>query len=115
MKKTIIWVVITIFLMIVVGIILGSLIITDKLETNNHEINDNFKDIKIITDTADIEFILSENLNSLIVCDEQKNVNHLVKVKDNSLLIEVDDNRKWYEYIGINFSTPKITIYLPKF
>lgn len=114
MKKTIIWITITFFLVLVVGIILGSLIITDRLETNKYGIKDNFNDIKIITDTADIEFVLSENLNSLIVCDEQKNVNHLVKVKDNTLLIEVDDNRKWYEHIGINFNTSKITIYIPK-
>ena len=114
MKKTIIWIVITIFLMMVVGIIFSSLMTTNKLETNDHEINDNFKDIKIITDTADIEFILSEESNGLVVCNEQKNANHLVKVKDNTLLIEVDDNRKWYEHIGINFNTPKITIYLPK-
>ena len=114
MKKTIIWILVTFFLLLVVGIILGSLIITDELETNKYEIKESFKDIRIITDTADIEFILSENSNTLIVCDEHKNVNHLVKVKDNTLLIEVSDNRKWYEYIGINFSTSKITIYLPK-
>ena len=114
MKKIIIWIVI-VFLIIFVGCIIGGgLIGTNNFETNKHEINDNFKDIKIMTDTADIVFVTSEEQNSLVVCDEQKNVKHLVKIKDNNLLIEVDDNRKWYEHIDINFNTPKITIYLPK-
>jgi len=114
MKKSIIWIAVTFFLVLVIGIILYSLLVTYKLETNKYEIKDNFKDIKIITDTEDIVFVISEESNSLVVCDEQKNVNHLVKVKDNTLLIEVDDNRKWYEYININFGKTKITIYLPK-
>lgn len=114
MKKTIIWFVIAFFIVLVVGIIFGNSMIINKLETKEYKINDNFKDIKIITDIADIEIVTSEKSDSLIVCDEQKNVNHLVKAKDNVLLIEIDNNRKWYEQIGINFSTPKITIYLPK-
>ena len=114
MKKSIIWIFITFFLLLVIGIILYSLSITGILETKEYEINDKFSDIEIITDTADIEFILSENLNTLVVCDEQKNINHSVSVKDDTLLIKVDDNRKWYEYININFGKTKITIYLPK-
>jgi DUF4097 and DUF4098 domain-containing protein YvlB len=114
MKKSIIWIFITFFLLLVIGIILYSLSITGILETKEYEINDKFSDIEIITDTADIEFILSENLNTSVVCAEQKNINHSVRVKDNTLLIKVDDNRKWYEYININFGKTKITIYLPK-
>ena len=114
MKKSIILIIVTFFLVLVIGIILYSLLVTYKLETNEYEIKETFKDIKIITDTPDIEFILSENLNTLVVCDEQKNINHSVRVKDNTLLIKVDDNRKWYEYININFGKTKITIYLPK-
>lgn len=114
MKKSIIWIFITFFLLLVIGIILYSLSITGILETKEYEINDKFSDIEIITDTADIEFILSENLNTSVVCTEQKNINHSVSVKDNTLLIKVYDNRKWYEYININFGKTKITIYLPK-
>lgn len=114
MNKTIIWIVITFFLVLVVGVILGSLTMTNKLEIKEYEIKDNFNDIKILTNAANIEFVFSENSNSLILCAEQKNANHLVKVIDNTLLIEIDDNEKWYEHIGMNFSNPKITVYLPK-
>ena len=38
---------------------------------------------------------------------------HSVMVHDNTLYIEKQDNRKWYDYIGIGFNSPKITVYLP--
>jgi len=112
MKKTIIWIAITFCLLLVASVVLYSLSITFKLETNEYEIKETFENIKIITDTADIDFVLSENLNTLIICEEHQNIKHSVNIKDNTLLIEVDDNRKWYEHLGI--STSKITIYLPK-
>lgn len=114
MKKTIIWIFISIFIVLVGWIIFANSIKTNKLETNEHKVVDEFNDIKIISDTADIVFVYTEEENSLVVCNEQKNVNHSVKVKDNTLLIEIEDNRKWYEYIAVNFKTPKITIYLSK-
>lgn len=112
MKKTIIWIAITFCLLLVASVILYSLSITVKLETNEYEIKETFENIKIVTDTADIDFVLSENLNTLIICEEHKNIKHSVNVKENTLLVEVNDNRKWYEHIGI--STSKLTIYLPK-
>ena len=112
MKKTIIWIAITFCLLLVASVVLYSLSITVKLETNEYEIKETFENIKILTDTADINFVLSENLNTLIICEEHKNIKHSVNVKENTLLVEVNDNRKWYEHIGI--STSKITIYLSK-
>lgn len=39
---------------------------------------------------------------------------HSVSVKDGTLEIKNIDTRKWYEYIGFNFDTPKITVYIPE-
>ena len=114
MKKSIIWIVTIIFLLLVVGIILYSLVRPCEFETHEYEIKENYKDIKIVTDTADIQFILSEKPNTFIVCEEEKNANHSVMVKENTLRIEVNDNKKWYEDIGINLRAPKITVYLGK-
>ena len=114
MKKTIIWIFTSFFLVLVAGIILYSLANPCKLETHEYEIKENFKDIKIATNTADIQFILSENQNSFVVCEEEKNANHSVTVKENTLRIEFNDNKKWYEEIGITLRAPKITVYLGK-
>lgn len=111
MKKTIIWIVIIVVLVLVIGLNIRSLITNSKLETNEYEIKEEFKDIRIITDVANIEFVATEG-KTLVNCKEQRNVNHLVKVEDNVLLIKIDDTRKWYEHIGINNGTPKITIHL---
>ena len=114
MKKSIIWIVTALFLVLIAGIILYSLVRPCELETHEYEIKECFKDITIIADTADIQFILSENLTSYVVCEEEKNAKHSVAVKDNTLRIEVYDNQKWYEHIAINISAPKITVYLGK-
>lgn len=87
---------------------------TVKYETNNYEITENFKNISIVTDTADIVFAPSENGESTVVCFEQRNMKHSLVAKDGTLVIEVVDTRKWHEHISINFGTPKITVYIPQ-
>lgn len=111
MKKVIMWIFIILLIILTIYLVLGILNESNKLETNEYKINDNFQDINIITDVSNIEFVSSSN--NLVLLNENKNANHVVKVHNNTLVIEIDDNRKWYEYIGINLETPKITIYLP--
>ena len=38
---------------------------------------------------------------------------HTVSVEDGALKINVSNKKTWLDYIGFNFSTPKITVYLP--
>ncbi len=87
---------------------------TDKYENHNYEIAEKFNTISIMTDTADILFVPSENQKTSVVCHEQKNAKHSVTVQNSKLVIEIVDARKWYEHIGINFGTPKITVYIPQ-
>ena len=114
MKKSILWIAATVFLVLVVGIVLYSLAQPCELETHEYELKENFRDIIISTDTADIQVVLSENASSFVVCEEEKNANHAVTVKDHTLRIEIVNHKKWYEYIWINLRTPKITVYLGK-
>ena len=87
---------------------------TNKYETNDHEINEEFLSVLIDTNTADIKLLPSEDSKCRVECYEQKNLTHSVSVNDGELLIKVEDTRAWYEHIGINFGEPKITVYLPK-
>lgn len=87
---------------------------TGQYETNEYKIKEAYQDILIIADTADVEFVLSETAESAVTCYEKNNVKHSVAVKDGTLVVEVVDTRKWYEHIGINFGSPKITVYLPQ-
>lgn len=87
---------------------------TFKYETNEHTINENYKNISVISDTADITFFPSESTATTVICREQENIKHSVMIENNTLKIEITDTRKWYEYIGINFENSKIDVYLPE-
>lgn len=87
---------------------------TVKYETNNYEISEELENLSIKTDTADIIFAVSEDGKCRVECYEEKKAKHSVAVRDGTLAVEVTNNRRWYDYIGIDFSFPKITVYLPK-
>jgi len=122
MNKTKIWLVVAVLLILIGSVAFGGVMMklkwdftalsTTKYETNTTLTETDYKNISIITDTADIEFILSDE--SKVVCYERVNEKHVVEVKDGTLFIKLTDERKWYEYIGINFESTKITVYLPK-
>ncbi len=87
---------------------------TVRYETNEHTPEEPFENIRIVTDTADISFVPTEGENVSVVCHEPENEKHTVSVKDGTLTVEVTDTQKWYERIGVNFETPKITVCLRK-
>ncbi len=87
---------------------------TSKYETNEYKITEKFNNFTINTTTADICFIAATDNTCKVICHEQENAKHSVHVQDDTLTIRVSDNRKWYEYIGIHFTSPKITVYLPE-
>lgn len=87
---------------------------TVRYETNTHTITEEYKNISVISKTADIVLSPSENGETRVVCYEMENVKHRVSVQNETLTIEVEDDRAWYQHIAINFDTPKITIYIPK-
>lgn len=87
---------------------------TVKYVTNTYEPEAAFKDISIVTDTAQVDLIPSANHKVSVVCYEQENVKHSVAVKDNALVIKAEDTRQWYEHIGIYSGTPKISVYVPQ-
>lgn len=119
-KSVKIWLIVATSLILVGGIIFGGIMMalnwdfskisTVKYETNEYEISDSYKNIKVITDTADITFVPSENTK--VVCYEEIKAKHIVTVQDDTLIIEAA-SKKWYEHIGINFGSPKITVYIP--
>ena len=83
-------------------------------ETNIHKINEEFDNISIKTDTADIAFVLSDDGMCRVVCYEDAKKSHSVKVQDGTLAVNVVNNKEWYDYIGVNIDSPKITVYLPE-
>ncbi len=123
-KATKIWLITATSLVLIGCLIFGSVVIMIKgdfskmatvgYETSEYDISESYKNISIITTTADVEFVPSENDKTSIVCREQEKLKHSVLVKEETLVIEVNDIRKWYDRIGVVFGAPKITVYIPK-
>ena len=87
---------------------------TDHFETNTYEIREEFSDIKINTETADILFAVSEDDTCRVVCYEKEKMKHSVRVQDGTLTVSFGDDRAWYEHISFGFHSPKVTVYLPE-
>ncbi len=87
---------------------------TAKYETTTHAVSELFSSIRIESDTADISLLPSKDGKCKVVCYEAENVKHSVNTNDGTLRIQLKDSRQWYEHIGINFTTPKISVYLPE-
>ena len=123
-KKTKIWLIVAASLIVMGGIIFGGVMTmlkwdfnklsTTKYETNTFNIENDFSNISITTDTADIILLSSDDENCKVVCYEQANTKHSVESKDGTLKININDTRKRYQHIGINIENPKITLYLPR-
>lgn len=122
-KKTKIWLILAASLVVIGAVIFGgamnllrwdfSLLSTLKYETNEYEIGEAFQHISVVTDTADVVFVPSEDSGTTVICHEQEKVKHSVRVEDGTLVIELIDTRKWYDHIGISFGLPKLTVSLP--
>lgn len=87
---------------------------TVKYETNEYTVTESFENLIILTETANINLIPSEDGICRVVCFEQKNEKHEVSVQDKNLTITYRDTRKWYEHIGIGFRSSSVTVYLPQ-
>ncbi len=123
-KRTKAWLIIAASLLLIGCIIFGGALTmvkwdfgklsTVKYETNDYVISESYDNISVTTNTANVLFLPSQNHETSVVCHEEKNMKHSVLVKDGTLVIEILDTRKWYEHIGINFGSPKITVYIPR-
>ncbi len=86
---------------------------TQKIETNTYEFNEDFDNIFVNVETAVVTFVPSDNDVCKVECVEEESLKHSAKIQDGALTISAVNNRKWYDYIGINFWSPKVTVYLP--
>ncbi len=87
---------------------------TSKYRTQTYDITETFSDISIENNTADILFVLANDGKCRVVCYDNEKIEYQTGVSNGKLNIKPIDNRKWFEHIGINFESSRITIYLPE-
>ena len=122
-KTTILWLVLAAGLLLAgAGLFAGALLASDwnvsnldtaSYGTNRHTIDQAFHSILVDTDTADVVFAATDG-PCRVECYEAENARHTVTVDSGVLTVQMQADKKWYDYIGIHFETPKITLYLPE-
>ncbi|MBP3381590.1 MAG: DUF4097 family beta strand repeat protein [Clostridia bacterium] len=122
--QTKIWLCIAVSLLLIGGVIFGGAMMklnwdftklsTTQFVTNTYEITDAYKDIFVIIDTANLTFVPSKDGICKVVCYEEQNAQHKVAVQDGTLIVQAENEKKWYEHIGIHFDTPMVTVYMPQ-
>lgn len=85
---------------------------TVRYVDKTYEVTEEFQNISIFSDTAKINFLPTDG-QTRVECVEEEHAGYAVSVKDGTLEIKRQNNKKWYHYIGINFGSPKVTVYLP--
>ena len=124
MRKAVkVWLIVAAILLVLGGMLFGggmmllgwdfTKLSTDVLETNIYELTEDFDRVSITVDTADIVFVPTDG-EAKVVCREWENGKHTVFTENGTLTVKIQERPKWYETIGIHFSSPKITVYLPK-
>ena len=81
--------------------------------SNTYKVEEDFNNITIEESVCDINIIYKESESTSINLKELSNVQHIIEVKDNTLTIKENDQRKWYEKI-FNFYDTEIIVYLNK-
>lgn len=122
-KKVKVWLIAAASLVLVGSILFGGIMTMlgwdfsklsiSKLVTNTHIITEDFHNISVAANTADVTFVPAEDGNISVVCEEFESEKHTVSVQDGTLVIEPESTRKWYQHIGFHFGKPKITVRLP--
>ena len=76
-------------------------------EMKEYEVEETFSHISIEGKSADVAFVVSENSKTKVVCDEREKMKYLVEVNDGTLTVKLEDKRKWYDFAGFDFYSPK--------
>ncbi len=86
----------------------------EMTETKEVALTESFNNIDIDVETANIIFIKTDLPEGKVVCQERKRVKYHVSIDEDTLKITVDDNRRWYHYVGLRFERDDMKVYLPQ-
>lgn len=88
---------------------------TQKYVHSTQSISDDFQNILIKTNTADVTLLLSDSGECKIESNLPEKFEISISVENGTLSVRVNDTRKWYEHIQFfSFGNDVITVYLPK-
>lgn len=87
---------------------------TVRYETNIHEIREDFDRLSLDVATADVTLAPSEDGLCRVECYETEKEGHTVTVEKDTLTVRSVNEKTMLDFVEMSFSSPKITVYLPK-
>lgn len=124
MKKIIVLITVALCLIIAGAALAGAALLTadfsfsalssEKLEEVSYTVDGDFVHIMIATDIHDVALAPSTDSVCRIVGSEGERFKIDAEIDDNTLVVKIKDDRKWYDHIDIFPAETYMTIYLPK-
>lgn len=111
MKTKITFIIICVLLLIFAVFLLNN-VTSDGLQNAVYEIDENFDSFDIVTDVADVKFVLTDSNICKVECCEEKDRPHSVYAENNTL--HILSKKKTFNFLRTNLASVKITVYLPK-
>ena len=82
---------------------------------NTIDLQEDFSAVSVSAGVSDVKFALWDEDFCRVLCCETDRVTHTATVIDGQLVIRMEDQRKWYDHVGIgNTEDYSITVYLPR-
>ncbi len=86
-----------------------------RLTANTYTIEEDFTKISVTTDISDVTVVPTDDGSCRVVCLEEVSYYHTVSVENNTLTVTLQDERMWYEHVGIHIGDfYSVTVYVPK-
>ncbi len=85
----------------------------EQTQDVTHEAKGAYTSISVKTGAADIVIKRSETGKTYAVCKEAERLTYSLTVENGTLILSEQDNRRWYDNIGINIGKRACTVYLP--
>lgn len=82
--------------------------------TNSVELDESFDNFNIDLETADLHFLPSDDGVCRIDFLETDKIKHTARVENGTLIIDVENNKEWYDNIGVYINEISARVYLPK-
>ena len=87
---------------------------TIQYETNTYSVEQPFSHLRVEGAECDIRLVPAQGSACRVICAEAEQVSHTVEVRDGTLTVIRQDQRKWYEQFGFHWGRMEITVELPQ-
>lgn len=85
------------------------------LNQSEHRISESFESIWIDTEDCNVDFVpVAEGEAPCVVIRERENTAHSVRVENGTLIIKMADRRSWRDFVGLNWESMEMIVYLPQ-